>query len=117
VLIRNLVSAPITEEIVFRGLLVPLMVAGYSSIRYDDGDHVYSPLPVILRSPIWFGVAHLHHIAEKLRSGERVIVAVLSTVVQLTYTSIFGAIAASLFKYSCANSKSRLLQFLGTAEH
>ena len=94
-IMRNFITAPVTEEIVFRGLLVPLMIFAYAAFRSDDGGHVYSPFSIIIRSPIWFGVAHLHHIVEKLRSGERVLVAVLSTLIQLTYTSIFGAIAAA----------------------
>lgn len=53
-----------------------------------------------LVSTAWFGVAHLHHLYEKLRQGETVTRAVVSTLVQFTYTSIFGFIASVLFMRS-----------------
>lgn len=45
-------------------------------------------------NPIWFGLAHLHHLLDKLRSGIAWQKAIAMTLVQLMYTSIFGFIAA-----------------------
>ena len=95
IFLRNLIAAPITEELVFRGLLVPILTASYSSIRDEvTGKPLYSPFSVMVRVPFWFAVAHLHHLVERVRSGDKVIVAALGTLLQMTYTSIFGCIAA-----------------------
>lgn len=94
IFVRNLVAAPITEELVFRGLLVPLLTVGYSSVRSDTGAHVYSPFSVMLRCPLWFAMAHVHHLIERLRSGDKISFVLIGTALQITYTSIFGCIAA-----------------------
>ena len=95
IFLRNLVAAPITEELVFRGLLVPLLTIAYSSILSDTGEHMYSPFSVMIRCPLWFAVAHVHHLIERLRSGDKVSFVLVGTVLQMTYTSMFGCIAAA----------------------
>ena len=46
---------------------------------------------------MWFALAHVHHLFEKLYVQKQPLAsAVISTIVQLTYTSIFGAIATYL---------------------
>jgi prenyl protein peptidase len=51
---------------------------------------------VILIGPLYFGVAHLHHLFESLRSGQPVLPAMLTTLFQMLYTYIFGVIAIIL---------------------
>lgn len=94
IFLRNLVAAPITEELVFRGLLVPLLAIGYASVRDDAGVRIYSPLSIMLRCPLWFALAHVHHLIERVRLGEKLSFILIGTLLQITYTSIFGAIAA-----------------------
>jgi membrane protease YdiL (CAAX protease family) len=53
---------------------------------------------VALVTPAWFAVAHVHHLLEKLFVLKMPLTsALLSTAIQLTYTSIFGLIASYLF--------------------
>ncbi len=91
-LFRNLIFAPITEEIVFRAVIVATLFIDYKSKKI-----LVSETYLALVSTIFFGVAHLHHLYEKIRSGEDFVRAITSTLVQFTYTSIFGFIAAILF--------------------
>lgn len=84
--VRDLVAAPISEEIVFRGCLVePLL-----STRL-------SPNQVALVAPLFFGTAHIHHSILKLRQGHSLKTVAISTIFQFTYTSMFGTYAAFAF--------------------
>jgi len=87
-----LVIAPISEEVVFRSVMVASMVTG---LRAAD------PHPdmwlVVCLNPLCFGLAHVHHCIEKVERGWDWFSAVASTLVQFTYTSIFGCIATLLF--------------------
>ena len=95
ILLRSLIIAPITEEIVFRGLMIPAIfshccidgqVSGRAAAKH-----------VSLRAPFFFGVAHAHHVYEKLWvNGQKPGNVLASTMLQLAYTSIFGAIASYL---------------------
>lgn len=49
--------APLSEEFTFRACMMPLLL---QSIQ---------PLTAVLITPLFFGVAHLHHMIERLRSG------------------------------------------------
>lgn len=89
VIFRNIVFAPLTEEVVFRAVMIPSMWLAASTTS--------SPMAIALRSPLWFGVAHAHHFLDKMRTKIPLISNVASTLVQLTYTSIFGLIASLLF--------------------
>lgn len=96
IFLRNLVAAPITEELVFRSLLVPILTIAYAAAKDPvTGEHLYSPYSIMIRCPLWFAMAHVHHFIEKISSGEKVTFAVLGTLLQMTYTSIFGYIAAA----------------------
>jgi len=84
--IRNFVIAPWTEEIIFRGCMIPVMLAtGMSASR------------VALVAPLFFGVAHLHHAIQKLSNGERPKTVILITIFQFLYTSLFGSYASYAF--------------------
>ena len=98
VLLRNLIIAPITEEVGFRAAIIPALYLSYFSNNPSVSTSFLSPYAKIaLFSTIWFGIAHAHHLYEKLRQGMKLVPAVVSTLIQLTYTSIFGYIAALLF--------------------
>ena len=86
VILRNFIIAPITEELVFRSLLVFFLYPCYCS-----------SWSVIFVAPAWFSFAHVHHCYEKVRKGETLASALISSLVQASYTYIFGCIAALLF--------------------
>ena len=64
-------------------------------------------LPILLRnfsvktsiiiSPMFFGIAHFHHMIEKIRKGQDIKSALIMSTFQFTYTTIFGAYSAHLF--------------------
>lgn len=103
IIFRNIIFAPIAEEIVFRGLIVPLIFVHYKNISTSQdlmgNTHYYSHLHllVIITSPIYFGIAHIHHFYENIRSGRSFWNAFIVTLSQMTYTSIFGCVAVILF--------------------
>lgn len=88
---RNLVFAPVSEEIVFRGLLVAVMACDIANGKGGGVGYICTTVPA------WFALAHVHHLLEKiLVQNQPVATALVSTLVQITYTSIFGAIATFL---------------------
>lgn len=84
-LLRNLVLAPITEEIVYRGCMVPLL---YSSLGWTA---------TILTLPFFFGIAHLHHAYELRKNGAGIVKCLLNVLLQSTFTSAFGAYSTLVF--------------------
>jgi hypothetical protein len=85
--IRNLVAAPICEEVVFRSCVLVLLVAG----EWDFGSCVFL-------SPFLFGAAHLHHLLNHVRSrGLSFKMGLLVVGFQLFYTTVFGAYASFLY--------------------
>lgn len=93
---RNLVVAPASEEIVFRSLSIPLFLLAKMN-----------PTHITFITPLIFGLAHLHHLAEFLSSrtppGQRWpplgvwITGILRSTFQFAYTSLFGFFAAFVF--------------------
>ena len=85
-LIRNFIIAPVAEEIVFRSCMVPLLLP-----------HLGQDWTIIL-CPLFFGVAHLHHMFEHLKAGTLTVSqALINIFVQTAYTSLFGMFSAHLF--------------------
>ncbi|KAJ4970736.1 hypothetical protein NE237_003835 [Protea cynaroides] len=84
---RNYLVAPLTEELVFRACMIPLLLCG--------GFGTYK---VILLSPIFFSLAHLNHFLE-LYCHQKYTFIKASMIVglQLGYTVIFGCYASFLF--------------------
>lgn len=85
--IRNFIAGPFTEELVFRSCIIPL--------------HFFAAFPIgqiILTTPLYFGLAHIHHVYERsiARPGH-LLEACIVSLVQFTYTTIFGWFAAYLF--------------------
>lgn len=55
--LRNHIVAPFSEEFTFRACMMPLLLQSFH------------PITAVLLTPLFFGVAHLHHMIERLRSG------------------------------------------------
>ncbi|KAM6907383.1 CAAX prenyl protease 2-like [Xenentodon cancila] len=84
--LRNQVVAPVTEELVFRGALLPMLMP------------CTGPTAAIFTAPLFFGVAHFHHIIEQRRLGKNSMTIILLTAgVQFLYTTVFGAFTAFIF--------------------
>ncbi|EDV96441.1 CAAX prenyl protease 2 [Drosophila grimshawi] len=83
--IRNHVMAPLSEEFVFRACMMPLILQSFT------------PLTAVFITPLFFGVAHLHHIAERLSLGVKLSAALMIGLFQFTYTTLFGFYSAYLF--------------------
>lgn len=84
--IRDLVVAPLAEEIVFRGCMIaPLLSTGIA------------PAVVAWIAPLFFGTAHLHHAMLKLRDGSSLTFVFVNTMFQLAYTTLFGAYSTHAF--------------------
>lgn len=74
---RNLIFAPFSEEWVFRCCMCSLLLAGG-----------WSPFWTIVCAPLFFGLAHLHHLRVKPWQA---------VVGQFGYTTLFGWIASYYF--------------------
>jgi len=77
--LRNLIFAPITEELVYRASILPILYPYFSEPK------------LLLYCPLFFGSAHLHHLYEKIYilhvpKGR----AVISTLFQFGYTSLWS---------------------------
>ena len=52
------------------------------------------PYTVCWTAPLFFGVAHVHHAAQSLREGKKLLNVAVQTTFQLIYTTLFGAYAS-----------------------
>ncbi|KAI5293876.1 hypothetical protein KEM52_005071 [Ascosphaera acerosa] len=86
VLWRNV--APITEEIVFRSVMASIQIVSDMP-----------PSRIVLVTPLYFGIAHVHHLVEsRLSNPDGPWAAlVVRTAVQFTYTTVFGWYETFLF--------------------
>lgn len=86
IILRNYVMAPFVEEFVFRACMLPMLTA---SVGMKIG---------VIVCPLFFGIAHGHHLVEWYRWRQIPFAdALLITIVQLCYTSLFGLYSAFLF--------------------
>ncbi|KAF2640811.1 Abi-domain-containing protein [Massarina eburnea CBS 473.64] len=85
---RNYVVGPVSEELIWRALVIPLHVLAQ-----------FSAHQIIFLTPLYFGVAHVHHLYEfRLTHPQTPLsLAVLRSLFQFTYTSLFGFFAAFVF--------------------
>ncbi|XP_007567957.2 CAAX prenyl protease 2 [Poecilia formosa] len=84
--LRNQVVAPLTEELVFRACMLPMLVP------------CAGPSTAIFTCPLFFGVAHFHHVIELLRFRQGTLSGIFfSAVFQFSYTAVFGAYTAFIF--------------------
>ncbi|CAA7266053.1 unnamed protein product [Cyclocybe aegerita] len=88
--IRNYTVAPLTEELVFRGCVL----AVYHLSGTGKGKMVFL-------TPLTFGLAHVHHAWDTYnrygRTGPAAKRAIISSLFQLAYTSLFGFHVAYIF--------------------
>ncbi|XP_044727941.1 CAAX prenyl protease 2 isoform X2 [Chrysoperla carnea] len=83
--LRSHVVAPLSEEFTFRACMLPLLLP------------CFRPMTAIFIGPLFFGVAHFHHMIERIKTGIDFKTALLVSCFQFSYTTIFGAYAAYLF--------------------
>ncbi|KAJ7357410.1 CAAX prenyl protease [Desmophyllum pertusum] len=83
--LRNYFVAPLTEEFVYRACLVPMLVPSFGNV-----------LPIFI-CPLFFGVAHIHHVIERLKLGENPKDVWSTAIFQFGYTTVFGGYTAFLF--------------------
>ena len=78
---RNYVAGPITEEVIFRSVLVPLHLLAK-----------VSPAKIVFLTPLYFGIAHVHHFYEFTLTHPHtpLLPALLRSVFQFGYTTLFG---------------------------
>lgn len=81
--LRNLVIAPVTEELVFRYGIVSLLQTEWSHNR------------TTVLAPFWFSVAHVHHAILRYSSEPQPSLSnvCITALAQCTYTSLFGSYA------------------------
>ncbi|XP_035679008.1 CAAX prenyl protease 2-like isoform X1 [Branchiostoma floridae] len=87
--LRNFIvvcAAPFTEEFVFRACMLPLLIP------------CLGPGLAVVVCPLFFGVAHIHHVFERLKTGDQSVKVIwMLTMFQFSYTTVFGAYTAFLF--------------------
>lgn len=81
-------QGPVTEEVLFRSASVPLLLLSQTSNT-----------TIIFLTPIIFGLAHVHHFYEFRISHPHtpVITALLRSLLQFTYTTLFGGYATFVY--------------------
>ena len=87
IIVRNYVVAPFAEEFVFRACMMPFLLPTLGALW------------TVLCCPLLFGVAHVHHLLDWFRrkDGTPLTNALLSVLLQVVYTSVFGVFSAFLF--------------------
>lgn len=90
---RNIIVAPLSEELVFRSQVISLYLLAK-----------VSPTRIVFTTPLIFGMAHLHHLSANIRShtppGHRSpplaiwLQCIAISLFQFAYTSLFGFFAA-----------------------
>lgn len=85
---RNFVAGPITEEVIFRSVLVPLHLLAK-----------ISPTKIVFLTPLYFGIAHVHHFYEFTLTHPHtpLLPALLRSFFQFGYTTLFGWFADFIF--------------------
>ncbi|XP_048225919.1 CAAX prenyl protease 2 isoform X2 [Ricinus communis] len=84
---RNYVVAPLTEELVFRACMIPLLLCGGLKIS-----------AIIFLCPVLFSLAHLNHWMEiYIRHNYSLLKASMVVGLQLGYTVVFGSYASFLY--------------------
>ena len=87
---RNYVAGPLSEELLFRSVILALHTHTRPQLQ---------PATLIFATPLYFGIAHIHHFYEfKLTHPYTPLVpAVLRSVIQFSYTTVFGWYATFIF--------------------
>lgn len=83
---RNYFVAPFSEELVFRGCMLPILLP------------VFGPSTSIILAPSFFGVAHIHHAWERYyKENFPAKNVAITTLFQAFYTTLFGTLSSWLF--------------------
>lgn len=87
---RNYIAGPLTEELLFRSTILPIHLL---STLAD------SPKKLVFLTPLYFGIAHIHHFYEfRLSHPDTPLTpALLRTIFQFGYTTVFGWYAAFVY--------------------
>ena len=87
---RNYVVGPVTEELLFRSCLIPLHLLS----PWAD-----SPKKLVFLTPLYFGIAHVHHFYEFRLSHPDTprLQAILRTIFQFGFTTVFGWYTSYIF--------------------
>lgn len=87
---RNYIAGPLTEELLFRSTILPVHILSPLS---------KSPKRLIFLTPLYFGIAHIHHFYEfRLSHPDTALTpALFRTIFQFAYTTIFGWYAAFVY--------------------
>lgn len=85
---RNYVAGPVTEEILFRSVLIPLHLLAKTP-----------PAQIVWLTPLYFGIAHVHHFYEFTLTHPYTptLPALLRSLFQFGYTTLFGWYASFLY--------------------
>jgi prenyl protein peptidase len=85
---RNYVAGPVTEEILFRSVLIPLHLLAKKP-----------PAQIVWLTPLYFGIAHVHHFYEFTLTHPHTptLPALLRSLFQFGYTTLFGWYASFLY--------------------
>ncbi|KAF2203289.1 Abi-domain-containing protein [Delitschia confertaspora ATCC 74209] len=85
---RNFVVGPVSEELIWRSLIIPLHILAH-----------FSGKKIIFLTPLYFGIAHVHHFYEfrLTHPHSPVLQGILRSAFQFTYTSLFGFFAAFVY--------------------
>ena len=85
----------------YRACMVPILLGSYSKTG------------AVIMSPLFFGIAHFHHMIERIRRGQDMKTAFFISSFQFAYTTVFGMYSAFLFvrtgKYFKFQHKIRFL--------
>ncbi|KAJ5921520.1 hypothetical protein N7466_009846 [Penicillium verhagenii] len=85
---RNYIAGPVTEEVMFRSALIPLHLLAQVSPGY-----------IVFVSPLYFGIAHVHHFYEfRLTHPDTpALAALLRSLFQFGFTTVFGWYATFVY--------------------
>jgi prenyl protein peptidase len=86
VTLRNILIAPLAEEIAFRGCIASSLATTGMKTSVTS-----------LIAPLFFGTAHLHHALLKLYERQRLSIVLTQTAFQFAYTWLFGSYATYAF--------------------
>ncbi|KAL7465839.1 hypothetical protein ACHAXS_006151 [Conticribra weissflogii] len=109
--LRNYFIAPLSEELIFRACLLPPLLAssnhGQSNHTTNDSINMRSALSPTQASwiaPLFFGIAHLHHLYEQWRhlnpaakTKSTFLRLLVGVIFQWGYTTLFGAYVSHVF--------------------
>lgn len=95
---RDYFIAPLAEEVSFRSCIVTPFL---HMKTYQDGELSLST--ICWCTPLFFGIAHLHHAIRRLREKQcNVKIVILSSAFQFLYTTVFGAYATFCLVKTCS---------------